>query len=162
VTACQHGTQGSNVLVSTLHQHYDVTTHFPMSHKTSHFLPKTQSNISSNLKFPKPLFLHSEIIMSSSNQQDPLAAAKQAERDLNSYQAKQGLNNSSDSGIFPPISPLSLIPLFYPSPNTNLTKPTNILSTVIESGVNSYLPPVPSSFLHSNSNSNSNLQIFVL
>ncbi|KAE9378120.1 hypothetical protein N431DRAFT_452252 [Stipitochalara longipes BDJ] len=32
-----------------------------------------------------------------SSNQDPLAAAKQAERDLNSYQAKQGLNNNSDS-----------------------------------------------------------------
>ncbi|KAN0108462.1 hypothetical protein V8E51_008204, partial [Hyaloscypha variabilis] len=30
---------------------------------------------------------------------DPLAAAKQAERDLNSYQAKQGLNNNSDSTL---------------------------------------------------------------
>jgi hypothetical protein len=33
------------------------------------------------------------------NDDNPLAAAKQAERELNSYQAKQGSYNNSDSGM---------------------------------------------------------------
>lgn len=36
----------------------------------------------------------------SSYDKDPLAAAKQAERELNSHQAKQGGYNNSDSGMF--------------------------------------------------------------
>ena len=40
--------------------------------------------------------------------QDPIALAKQAERDLNSYEAKQGLGAKSDSGEF-----LSSPMLFY-------------------------------------------------
>jgi hypothetical protein len=36
--------------------------------------------------------------MSEYNHTDPIKLAEAAERDLNSYQAKQGLNNSSDSG----------------------------------------------------------------
>jgi hypothetical protein len=34
----------------------------------------------------------------STDSKDPLAAAKQAERELNSHQAKQGSYNNSDSG----------------------------------------------------------------
>jgi hypothetical protein len=71
--------------------------------------------------------------MSSNNSQDPLAAAKQAERDLNSYQAKQGLNTNSDSGML-------ALPSLQHLPHHHFTlkkKATNILSsTANESGVN--------------------------
>jgi len=40
--------------------------------------------------------------MVSNNKQDPLVAAKQAEREVNSYQAKQSLNNKSNPGLPPP------------------------------------------------------------
>ena len=76
--------------------------------------------------------------MSSNNQQDPLAAAKQAERDLNSYQAKQGLNNNSDSST---------------SPSPSHKDQTNPFPA-LESGVNSYSPPPLPSALHSPTTNN--------
>jgi hypothetical protein len=51
---------------------------------------------------------------------DPLAAAKQAERELNSHQAKQGSYNKSDSGS------LSLPNISYRS---DISKPPNLEST---------------------------------
>jgi hypothetical protein len=84
--------------------------------------------------------------MSSNNSQDPLAAAKQAERDLNSYQAKQGLNSNSDSGIFHP--PFISFPfLSYPNSLPTLLPKNNFANTLSppqkanESGVNKYFPP---------------------
>ena len=87
--------------------------------------------------------------MSSNNSQDPLAAAKQAERDLNSYQAKQGLNSNSDSGIFHP--PFISFPfLSYPNSHPTLLPKNNFANTLSppqkanESGVNDYFSPFPS------------------
>lgn len=48
---------------------------------------------------------------------DPIKLAEQAEQDLNSYSAKQGLNNSSDSDTYPQT------PVRYHT--TNLLQPTN-------------------------------------
>lgn len=53
------------------------------------------------------------------NNQDPLKLAQQAERDLNSYGAKQG-QATSDSGK---------------SPKLDLRQHTNTISTALESGV---------------------------
>jgi hypothetical protein len=76
--------------------------------------------------------------MSSNTSRDPLAAAKQAQRDLNSYQAKQGLNTNSDSGIRPLSS--------YPSVKTQETIPDIPSPIANESGVNEYLPSPPLPF----------------
>jgi hypothetical protein len=56
----------------------------------------------------------------STDSKDPLAAAKQAERELNSPQAKQGSYNNSDSGS------LSVPNISYRS---DISKPPNLEST---------------------------------
>lgn len=88
--------------------------------------------------------------MSLNDSQDPLAAAKQAERDLNSYQAKQGLNSTSDSGIFPlllssPSLPSLLSITTHPPPqNRSIMLIALTFKQPNESGVNEYSPfPFP-------------------
>jgi hypothetical protein len=67
--------------------------------------------------------------MVSNNKQDPLVAAKQAEREVNSYQAKQSLNNKSNLGL-PPPHPLAQ------NQSRSSMPATNTLPTANESGIN--------------------------
>jgi hypothetical protein len=41
--------------------------------------------------------------------QDPMGAAKQAECELNSYQAKQGLNNAGESFLYTSLLPIDFL-----------------------------------------------------
>ncbi|MCJ1457547.1 hypothetical protein MMC28_007915 [Mycoblastus sanguinarius] len=62
--------------------------------------------------------------------QDPLAIAHQAERDLNSHAAKHGIS-TADSGNLP------ILPFPHPAPRTPNKKPTNQLTheKATESGI---------------------------
>ena len=74
--------------------------------------------------------------MSTYNNEDPLKLAAAAERDLNSYEAKQGLNSASDSGIVPLLNPPFLSSPFPFGTFNARTKVRLLTSLANESGVN--------------------------